>query len=92
MILDQSAVTKLKLQDKVSMIPPGVQKPHGGPSGGETEEVYKQRLFDWLVQLAGEAPMKGTRKYVLRAWCLEQSVSVATPVTPISTPDFKKIF
>ena len=91
MILDQR-VTKLEIEEKVRIVlgrlPRGTHIPPGGPLDTDVDsdgkkhslEAYKQRLFSWLVEAAGDAPREGW-KAELYKWCLTQSVVVATPAT-----------
>ena len=101
MILDQ--VTKLEIEEKVRIVVgrvPDKPKPPGGPldtdvgSGGKKHslEAYKQRLFNWLVEAAGPAPVEGTWKYTLYKWCLTKAERAATTVTCQSRQATKLVF
>ena len=103
MILDQDTVTKLEIEEKVRIVVgrlPDKPKPSGGPlytdvgSDGTKHslEAYKQRLFSWLAEAAGDAPREGWQA-TLYNWCLDKAERVvATPATPVSRQDFKLVF
>ena len=104
MILNQDTVTKLEIEDKVRIVvgrvPKGTKIPGGGPldtdvgSDGKKHslEAYKQRLFSWLVEAAGDAPREGW-KATLYNWCLARSVVAATATSSgAGRQDFKLVF
>lgn len=102
MILGKDTVTKLELEEKVRVVgrPPDKPKPTGGPldtdvgSDGKKHslEAYKQRLFSWLVEAAGDAPREGWKE-TLYDWCWTRSVVAATATSSgAGRQDFKLVF
>ena len=91
MTLDQTKVSKQKLEEMVRSIPK--KPPHGGPSDGETLEEYKIRLFNWLVTAAGTdtAARSAEWQHILYKWCEKLRVGAATAVAPVTTRDLKLI-
>tara|TARA_B110000977_G_scaffold126349_1_gene161607 strand:+ start:1180 stop:1473 length:294 start_codon:yes stop_codon:yes gene_type:complete len=69
-----NATSKSDLEDKVRSIVSRTwpSAPSGGPLGGETEDEYKRRLFDWLVDIAQSTP---TAFQLLLSWCVEHSAA-----------------
>ena len=86
MKLNQNSVSKLELEDKVRETR-AEPKPPGGPSNidNNNEQIYKQRLFNWLV-----AASKGGG--TLYAWCLARRVTSAVATAVVTKQDLKLIF
>ncbi len=94
MILDQCTITKLELEEKVRRAVGRLtekQTPPGGPldtdmgSDGKKHslEAYQQRLFNWLVRVAGTAPREEW-KAELYKWCEARRVVAATAIPPVT--------
>ena len=85
MKLNQNAVSKLELENKVATHGSHVPKPPGGPSNGESLDDYKQRLFNWLVRVSG-----GTG--ALYRWCLDRSPAAAGVAASVTRQAIKLTF
>ena len=85
MKLNQHAVSKLELENKVATHGSHVPKPPGGPSNGESLDDYKQRLFNWLVRVSGGAG-------ALHRWCMDRSLATAGVAVSVTRQGFKLTF